>query len=216
MPKPPRRPFRAGHTGHTGKAAAVPDLAGPVVLLADVSEFQPDVADAAYLAWSKAIVIRALYGTVTDKAWYGGGRRAALHAGGARFTGIYAYITAGENAAVQARALVALLRRLEPGEKIFADIEEGAGNQQARWVEWADTVHAGLGDDPWDYSGLDFAAEHGLAPVDWVASYGGPEPAEPHRLWQFTDSYDIPGVGAADCSLYHGTISQLAAHGWHG
>jgi GH25 family lysozyme M1 (1,4-beta-N-acetylmuramidase) len=213
MPKSPRRPFRAGRTA---KPAAVPDLTGPVVLLADVSVFQPDVADATYLAWSKAIVIRALYGTVTDRAWYGGGRRAALHAGGARFTGIYAYITADEDVVVQARALVRLLGKMETGEKLFADIEEGAGDQQARWVAWADAVHAGLGDDPWDYSGLDFAAEHGLAPVDWVASYGGPEPAEPHRLWQFTDSYDIPGVGVGDCSLFHGTISQLAAHGWHG
>lgn len=229
-------PFRAGRAEGEQPPAAVTPLAVPgsiaaaalpgVVLMADCSEFQPDIADAAYLRWSKAIIVRALYGTRVDKAWYGGARRDALHAGGARFIGIYAYIT-GEDITAQARALVSLLGTLRPGEKIIADIEEGPGSQQARWVTWAKAVNAALGDPPWDYAGLNYAAAHGLQPVTWVAAYGTREPDPPHQLWQFTDAFTVPGVGVCDCSVFHGSIDELAAlayqgshavqaAGWHG
>jgi GH25 family lysozyme M1 (1,4-beta-N-acetylmuramidase) len=214
-------PFRAG--GLAGETAAplaahfaTPSVVtGSVVLLADVSEFQPDIADQVYLAWSKAIVIRALYGTRVDKAWYGGARRDALHAGGARFIGIYAYITA-QDITAQAKALISLLGQLRPGEKVIADIEEGPGSQQARWVTWAKAVNAALGDPPWDYSGLNFAAAHGLQPVTWVAAYGTREPDPPHQLWQFSDAYTVPGVGTCDCSVFHGSIDDLAALAYQG
>jgi GH25 family lysozyme M1 (1,4-beta-N-acetylmuramidase) len=215
-------PFRAGRTGETPPlAAAAAHLAAPsvasgqVVLMADVSEFQPDIADATYLRWSKAIVVRALYGTRVDKAWYGGARRDALHAGGARFIGFYAYITS-QDITAQAKALISLLGRLRPGEKLIADIEEGPGSQQARWVTWAKAVNAGLGDPPWDYSGLFFARDHGLQPVTWVAAYGTREPDVQHTLWQFTDAFKVPGVGTADCSVFHGSIDQLAALAYQG
>jgi GH25 family lysozyme M1 (1,4-beta-N-acetylmuramidase) len=218
-------PFRAGRTGETPPlAAAAAHLAAPsapsvasgqVVLMADVSEWQPDIADTAYLRWSKAIVIRALYGTRIDKAWYGGARRDALHAGGAKFIGIYAYITS-QDITAQAKALISLLGHLRPGEKVIADIEEGPGSQQARWVTWAKTVNAALGDPPWDYSGLNYAAAHGLQPVTWVAAYGTREPDPPHQLWQFTDAFKVPGVGTCDCSVFHGSIDDLAALAYQG
>lgn len=208
------KPFRAGGaelpqglSAHTAK----PAFADSVVLMADCSEFQPDIADAAYLRWSKAIIVRALYGTRVDKAWFGGARRDALHAGGAKFIGIYAYIRGDQDVTAQAKALISLLGTLRPGEKIIADIEEGTGSQQARWVTWAKTINAALGDPPWDYSGLNFAATHGLQPVTWVAAYGTREPDPPHQLWQFTDAFTVPGVGVCDCSVFHGTIDDLAA-----
>jgi hypothetical protein len=208
--------FRAG--GTDGMSVAIPARAarfsGNVVLLSDISEFQPDVADATYLRWSKAIVTRAMYGTRTDAAWYGGQRRADLHAGGARFYGIYQYVRSDEDAGAQARALADLLGGMRPGERIIGDIEEGSGSQQARWVEWADTINSELKFPPWDYSGLSFAQSHGLQPVDWVASYGAAEPGPVHKLWQFSATYPVPGVGTADCSVFHGTIDQLAALGY--
>jgi hypothetical protein len=203
--------FRAG-----GEVRGIPALTSPAVMLADVSEFEPQVNDPVYLAWSKAIIIRALYGSQhDDAAWYGGQRRDLLHAGGARFLGIYAYITAGEDAAVQAHALVSLLGHLRPGEKLIADLEEGDGNQAARWRQWSAVITAAYGAQasPWLYSGLDYAASHGLSP-EWTAAYQGTEPAAPHLLWQFSDAYPVPGVGLADCSVFRGTIDQLAAYGW--
>ena len=222
MTTPEPVPFRAGRTGETPPLAAAAHLAAPsvttgqVVLLADVSEFQPDIADATYLRWSKAIVIRALYGTRVDKAWFGGGRRDALHAGGAKFVGIYAYIRGDQDVTAQAKALISLLGKLRPGEKVIADIEEGTGSQQARWVTWAKAVNAALGDPPWDYSGLFFARDHGLQPVTWVAAYGTREPDVQHTLWQFTDAFKVPGVGVCDCSVFHGSIDELAALAYQG
>lgn len=206
--------FRAGRSS-LAKDAGPPftafQTAGPSVLLADISEFQPDIADAAYLAWSKAIVIRAAYGTRTDAAWYGGARRSQLLAGGAQFLGIYQYLVAGQDAAAQARALVSIIGKLNKGEVVICDLEEGAGNQHARLSAWATVIGGALGDAPWCYSGLWFAQSAGIAPVAWVAAYQSAEPAPPHRLWQFTDAYKVPGVGTCDCSVFHGTMAQLAA-----
>ena len=205
----------AGETPHAFDAAAMSFLAPRiivpgVVLLADISQFQREIV-AAYFAWSRAVIFRAMYGTTVDKAWYGGERRSFIHDNGAKFTGIYQYVTAFQNVLAQADALGNLLGSLKPGEKIIADIEEGAGSQQARWVQWATRV-AQLGDDPWDYSGANYARDHGLQPVDWIAAYGTREPDPPHKLWQFTDAFTVPGIaGAVDCSVYHGSIDDLAA-----
>jgi hypothetical protein len=209
--------FRAGAVAG---AAAVPQFApaaaSPGILLSDISAWQPDIADAAYLAWSKAIAFRAMYGTSVDRAWYGGARRDNLHAGGARFVGIYQYLTAGQDAAVQAHALVGLLGNLRTGEKLVCDIEEGApAEQAARFRQWSAVITGAYGRaaDPWLYAGLDFAAAAGLSP-QWLAAYRNAEPAGNHRLWQFSAAYPVPGVGIADCSLFHGTIDELAALGW--
>jgi hypothetical protein len=211
--------FRAGG-GLPDVAPAAPRApwaVGPQVLLADISEFEPQVNDAMYLAWSKAVIIRAAYGAQhDDRAWYGGQRRDLLHAGGAAFVGIYQYVVAGQDPAAQAAALVRLTGALRPGEKLIADIEEGSGNLTETWRIWSAEVSVATGDQPWRYSGLSFAAAHGLAPVEWVAAYQSAEPAVPHRLWQFTDAFQVPGVGTADCSVYHGTIGQLAALAYGG
>jgi len=68
----------------------------------------------------------------------------------------------------------------------------------------------------WTYTGLDFGATNGALPVQWVADYASAEPSSPHKLWQFTDSFNVPGVGTADCSLFHGTMDELAALAYQG
>lgn len=214
-------PFRAGRlAGETRELAEAmpPDFGANVVLLADVSEFQPNIADAAYLSWSQAIVIRAAYGDAhDDHAWYGGARRADLLSGGAQFLGIYQYIVAGQDPVAQAKALVRILGgKLNKGEMPIADIEEGGGSQSGRWQSWANVIEQELQWSPWDYSGANFAATTGLAPVDWVAAYGQREPAGQHTLWQFSDNYQVPGIGTSDCSVFHGTIDELAAYAFGG
>lgn len=208
--------FRAGLVPAAPGGLAVPAAVAPGILLADISEFQPDLNDAAYLRWSRAVAFRAMYGTRVDRAWYGGARRDALHAGGAAFTAMYQYLVAGVDAAVQAHALVALVGHLRQGEKLICDIEEGPpGEQAARWRQWSAVITAAYGRaaDPWQYAGLSFASAAGLSP-QWEAAYRATEPSGAHLLWQFSDTYPVPGVGVADCNLFHGTIGQLAAHGW--
>lgn len=184
-----------------------------VVRIADVSEFEPEVDDAVYLRWSLAVIFRALYGAFhVDHAWYGGQRRQFFHDGGARFVGIYQYIVASQSILAQAAALIELVGQLREGEVIIADIEEGSGDLAETWHIWSSAIEGALGDKPWDYSGLNFAADHGLQPVDWVAAYRAAEPTVPHTLWQCTSTATIPGIpGQCDMSIYHGTVDSLAA-----
>ncbi len=222
MSTPTRIPFRAGDVGVTPviRAAGIdipvsierPAIT-PQVLVADVSEFQPWVVDAVYLEWSKAIVVRAMYGSAhDDQAWFGGWRRTFLHQGGVRFLGIYQYLVAGQSGADQARAFRRLVGPIQPGEVFIADVEEGDRAMLTAWydemlVQYGQDIHKYL----WVYTGESFGAANDLLPVEWIAAYGQTEPASPHKLWQFTDSYQVPGVGTADCSVFHGTIDDLAA-----
>jgi GH25 family lysozyme M1 (1,4-beta-N-acetylmuramidase) len=202
--------FRAG-----GQQRGLPDVAAaaPVTYLADVSEYQADVVDAAYLAWSKAIAIRALYGADhDDAAWYGGQRRALLHSGGARVVLIYQYLVAGQSAAAQAQAFHQLVGAIQPGEVFVADFEEGAKQVLTDWFNemlalYGSEIHPYL----WVYTGFNFGQEQGALPVEWIAEYGSAEPSTPHKLWQFTSAYQVPGVGSCDASLFHGSIDELAA-----
>jgi len=214
-------PFRAGRRPQAAArpaALALPQFAGEFTLLADVSEFEPQIADPVYLAWSQAIVIRAAYGTShQDRAWYGGDRRARLHEGGCRFLGIYQYLVAGQDGAAQADALCGIIRAPQPGEVIIPDFEEG---QKSMLTAWYNRMLSNLGHGfapyLWTYTGLNFGQARGALPVEWIAAYGQGEPASPHKLWQFTDSFPVPGVGTADCSVFHGTIGELAALAYQG
>jgi hypothetical protein len=205
-------PFRDGSPAASQPApeAATPAFTGTYTLLADISEFQPDIADAAYLEWSKGISIRAMYGGAEDDgAWYGGARRADLHSGGAQFLNIYQYLVSGQSGQEQAEALMKLLGGLEKGEVITADFEEGQHAMLTAWYN--EMITLGVRDQYlWTYTGLNFGSAAGALPVQWLADYSTAEPASPHILWQFTDDYDVPGVGTADCSVYHGTITELA------
>lgn len=190
--------------------------------LPDVSEFQPNV-DWHEVASSNggAAVIRALYGiTHIDHAWYGGARRSDAHAKGIRALGIYAYLTATDDAILQAQAFVRLVGTLHPGEFAVVDVEEGDGNQLARVEAWLRYVNQHLNyagyNGAWVYSGDNYARNHGLEPMfagpthTWVAAYQAAEPhGLGHTLWQHADAEHWPGIGACDCSVFAGTVVDL-------
>jgi len=205
-----RTTFRAG-----GPARGIPVLAtgAAATYLADISEFQPDIDDATYLAWSKAVGIRAMYGAEHDDgAWYRGQRRADLHAGGAEFVAIYQYLVAGQSGAAQARAFHQLVGPIQPHEVFVADFEAGDHAMLTAWYnEMLALYGQGIAPYLWTYTGLLFGEAEGALPVQWLADYAAVEPSSRHTLWQFSETFDVPGVGTADCSVFHGTISQLAA-----
>lgn len=206
----PTRTLRSG-----GRRRGMPEVtaASQMVLLADVSEYQPDLVDATYLAWSKAVAVRAMYGDAhDDAAWYGGARRSALHAGGARAVLIYQYLVAEQSGAAQAQAFHKLVGAIQPGEIFVGDFEEGAPSMLNDWRNTMISLY-GYGIEPylWTYSDLWFGQQQGVMPVQWLADYTSTEPDAGQKLWQFSESYQVPGVGTADCSLFHGTIDQLAA-----
>ena len=185
------------------------------IYLADISEFQPNIDDKAYVAWSHAIIIRALYGTNhVDKAWYGGARRAELHKAGISFLGIYQYLVAGQSGTAQAQAFHNLVGPIQQGEVFIADFEEGSKSMLTDWYNEMKVLYGtALFADKhvWTYTGEYFGEQNHVLPVEWIAAYQAVAPASPHILWQFTDKYPVPGVGTCDVSEYTGTIDQLAA-----
>lgn len=205
-----KTPFRAGGTEAGMLASAFKE---PYVLMADVSEFQANIADAVYLKWSKAIAIRALYGDAhDDKAWYGGQRRTLLHSGGARVVLIYQYLVASQSGAPQAAAFRKLVGAIRPGEIFVADYEEGDRSVLTSWYDSMLSLYGkSIAPYLWTYTGESFGRAHSTLPVEWIAAYQSAEPSSPHRLWQFTDSYSVPGVGKCDASVFHGSIDELAA-----
>jgi hypothetical protein len=209
-------PFRAGQAPGVQPA----DIAAPLTFtastspvntyLADVSEFEMDVNDPVYLAWSKAMVIRAAYGDAHDDlAWYAGARRAALHKGGAKFVGIYQFLVPGQDGTAQANAFHDLVGPLQPGEVLIADFEQGTKPMLTAWYNAM--LHWYPNQFLWTYTGLFFGRDQGALPVQWLADYTSVEPNEGQLLWQFTSTYNVPGVGQADCSVFHGTVDRLAA-----
>ena len=152
------------------------------------------------------------------------------------FTGLYQYIVAGQDITAQARAFCAWIgppSAIAPGTVLIADLEEGGGDQLGRANAWLGHVdhYYGLDRQPlparsWLYAGASFAADHGLTPIfasqrhTWVAAYSAAEPRLGHTLWQSTDGSAgshitaWAGCGRIDTSVYHGTLTQLAAAGW--
>jgi len=142
-------------------------------------------------------------------------RRADLHAAGIRFLGIYQYLVSGQNGASQAQAFHRLVGPIQQGKVFVADFEEGDKPMLTDWYNEMHTLYGpGITDYLWTYTGVDFGEERDVLPVQWIADYDAPEPDTSHVLWQFTDAYDVPGVGITDCNQYDGTMAQLATHGW--
>lgn len=215
-----KTPFRAGSRPGTLQETLHPAVSftGNYVLMADVSEFQPNVVDAAYVQWSHAVGMRALYGSQHDDgAWYGGDRRTQFHASGIRFLSIYQYLVAGQSGKAQAQAFKNLVGAIRPGEVFVADFEEGQPGMLTDWYnEMLALYGAGIKPYLWSYSGLFFGETTGALPVEWLAAYESNEPASPHVLWQFSSGFTMPGVGSADCSVFHGTMAQLEAKAYQG
>jgi Glycosyl hydrolases family 25 len=199
----------------------MPVAASSVFLLPDLSEFQPD-ADMAGIAKQNggAAIIRACYGGAHPDKVFAKFRKAAA---GYRFLGLYQYLVAGQDVIAQARAFCSIAGHLAAYEVPIVDVEEGAGSQYQRAIDWCGHVDRQLGKRSWVYSGVAFAEAHGLASIfassrhTWVAAYSQAEPSLAHTLWQCTDGKtgshitSWPGAGKCDTSLYHGSLAQLAA-----
>lgn len=203
-------------------------MASTVLLLPDLSEFQPG-ADMAGIKASNggAAIIRAAYGDADPDQVFARLRAAAA---GYKFLGLYQYIVASQDVTAQAKAFVKLVGKLAAHEIPVIDLEEGDGNQSGRANAWLAAVDGAfgltarpLGERSWLYSGESFATSHGLAGFfgsqrrTWLAAYNAVEPTMAHTLWQSTNGSvgahitSWPGAGKCDTSLYHGTVSELAA-----
>ena len=211
------------------------------VLLPDVSEFQsPASGNAPSWAGIKsqnggAAIIRVGYGNAhLDQMLVS--NRSRIKSLKYPFCGLYQYLRASQDVRSQAHAFIKWIGpNLNAGEIPILDLEEGSGNQSGRANQWLgiidDAYHLmslPLSRRSWLYSGQDFAVNAGLAPIfhsarrTWIAAYQASEAGLlPHTLWQSTDGQvganrtNWSGCGFVDTSIYHGSLADLAALGWH-
>jgi GH25 family lysozyme M1 (1,4-beta-N-acetylmuramidase) len=198
----------------------------PDTHLPDVSEFQPNVTWPQVVAHNGgAGIVRAHNGYRTDNCWYGGARRTAAEQAGCRVLGFYAYLPKEIDPVTSARALASVVGSLKPGQFAILDLEEGTGDQDPRAVAWLNECDRLLTypgyHGAWLYSGDNFYHVDNLMPIansnrhTWVAAYGQGEPNDvPHTLWQHSSSEAWPGIGACDCSIFHGDVAALEAKVW--
>ena len=211
------------------------------VTLPDVSEFQsPASGNAPNWAGIKsqnggAAIIRVGYGNAHLDGMLVS-NRSAIKSLNYPFCGLYQYLRAGQDVQSQANAFIDWIGpSLNEGEIPILDLEEGSGDQSGRANQWLglidDAYHLmslPLSQRSWLYSGQNFAITAGLAPIfnsarrTWVAAYQASEAGLlPHTLWQSTDGQvganqtDWSGCGSVDTSIYHGSLADLAALGWH-
>lgn len=172
----------------------------------DVSKWQPTVD---FSKVGPAVILRAHTGHGADPTFAARLPQARAHQ---QVRGFYIYLIKDRDAASQGREAAAVIGRLQPGEFIAVDVEEGAGDQSARAQACAAELDKACGGHAWIYSGESFNHDH-LAHVTgrrmWLAAYRATEPGSPHALWQHTDAEPHPGIGKCDCSIFHGTIEQL-------
>jgi GH25 family lysozyme M1 (1,4-beta-N-acetylmuramidase) len=176
-----------------------------VIHIADISEFQPTVD---FAQVGPAVIVRAHNGRRPDRVF-------TAHRDGARahcqVRGFYGYVVKDRDAATQGREMAALVGRLQPGEFIACDLEEGDGDQTPRAEAWSAVVDEKCGGKAWVYSGASFRTDHlaGEARTFWEAAYQNLEPHDRHVLWQHSDHENHPGIGPCDCSIFDGSVEDL-------
>lgn len=171
----------------------------------DLSEFQ-DTVD--FTQVGPAVIVRAHNGRRADHLFTQHRDGARAHC---RVRGWYGYVVADRDAAQQGREMAALIGKLQSGEFIACDLEEGSGNQTARADAWCAEVDKACGGTAWVYSGAAFRTDHlaGEARRFWEAAYQNVEPHDRHVLWQHSDHENHPGIGPCDCSIFDGTVDDL-------
>ena len=155
-----------------------------------------------------------------DKAWYGGGRRAALHAGGARLPRDLHLPLAAARTARRRRSAFHRPRRRRPSparcsSRTSRKAHAGADRlvQRDARRRTAQASHRTCGPTPASTSGRPQACCRSSGSPTTPAS----RRASPHLMWQFTDALPAcPGSASADCSVFGGPVSQLAARAWQG
>lgn len=190
----------------------------PDLHLADLSDWNPGANFEEYAAGGRpGVFLKATEGTSFRASTFAG-YRAAAHAAGLVFVGLY-HFAKGGSADAEAQHFLDTIGTLRPGEVAVLDAEV-AGLDAAWCRRWLGIVMEATGRDPllycsWSYWG-DALSNMTDCPL-WIAAYHGlghddPRDTVPNcRFWQFTDRADVAGVGSADDSVFRGTVDDLAA-----
>lgn len=185
------------------------------LLIADVNDAHTVTDWGAYATFSPVLIAKATEGTSFVSPLFAAQRAGAAKAGLKAF-GIYHFWSPGVDPVAQAKHCVATVGKLhdKPLEWLVLDVEQG--DDMAAYHQFCVHADQALGRKTWLYGGTQLTAAQTPRPR-WIARYYDqrPDPAgQPdigEVLWQFADSYPVPGVGAADCSVYHGDVAQFVA-----
>lgn len=198
-----------------------------ILIIADTNEFHPLLDGRKYRDSHEpdgtnhpVVILRATYSNSHPDNAYGTSIAEARDA--KLLVGHYGYMAGGVDAASQGHFFGSIVKAhggLKPGDTIWCDDEEGAGDQVARVKAFLNAARGVLHNDPaveGVYSGAAFYNAHGLGSLPggvlrWIAAYDQPDPhIAGEDLWQFTDKRVIPGVsGACDASIFKGTVDDI-------
>lgn len=183
------------------------------LLIADVNDAHPVTDWGKYAAFSPVLIAKATQGTTFVAPTFAEHRAGAAKAGLKAF-GMYHFWQPGDDPLAQAEHAVATIGslRAEPLEWLVLDVE--SGTDMADYHAFCLHADAALGRTTWLYGGQQLTAAATARPR-WIARYYDQTPNPAHApdigetLWQFADTYPVPGVGPADCSVYRGALAGL-------
>ncbi len=183
------------------------------LLIVDVNNAHPMHDWDAYAAFSPVAIAKMTEGATFLAPTFAGHRDGARKAGLKAF-GAYHFWSPGVDPVKQAENAVAALGalRTDPVEWLALDVE--TGSDFAAYEAFCRHTDAALGRITWMYGGHQLK-DHAPHRPRWIARYFDHTPDPAHApginetLWQFTDKFDVPGVGPADCSVFRGTAAQL-------
>ena len=186
------------------------------LLIGDVNDFHPVTDWPAYAHFSPVLIAKATQGTSFVATTFEQSRNGAADAKLQAF-GMYHFFQPGEDPVAQANFAVATVKELRdsPREWLVLDVE--TGTDIAAYHAFCETADAALGRRTWLYGGQQLTAAVTTRPR-WIARYYDqtPNPAgQPgigEVLWQFADTYAVPGVGPADCSVFRGDVAEFLTH----
>jgi GH25 family lysozyme M1 (1,4-beta-N-acetylmuramidase) len=185
------------------------------LLIGDVNDAHTVTDWKAYAAFSPVLIAKATQGTSFVAPTFAAQRAGAAKAGLKAF-GTYHFWQPGEDPVAQAEHAVATIGKLAdtPLEWLVLDVE--TGDDMSDYHAFCVHADAALGRRTWLYGGEQLTAAQTPRPR-WIARYYDQTPNPAHApgigetLWQFADTYAVPGVGAADCSVYFGELAGLEA-----
>jgi GH25 family lysozyme M1 (1,4-beta-N-acetylmuramidase) len=186
------------------------------LLVADVNDDHPVTNWPEYAKFSPVLIAKMTQGTTFVAPTFAEHRAGAEKAGLAAF-GAYHFWQPGDDPVAQAELAVRTLGslRAKPLEWLILDVE--TGTDFADYHAFCAHADAALGRTTWLYGGAQLTPAVTKRPR-WIARYYDYTDNPAHApgigevLWQFSDKYAVPGVGAADCSVYRGTAAELTAY----
>ncbi len=207
-------------------------------LYADISSFQTVSSWPDYVAWAKQwdgiarILLRSSQGvgvpdTSFEQFW------SNAIANGIDRIGVYHYcypnLHSGSAGAIAEADYFASVvgSRLRPGDWLMMDLEQ---NEQGAWaLAFGQRLRAHYPETPiWLYDSLSHIQQYFKNPAlaslfqlnvaDWTldpnARPACPSPWASYVSLQFSDRYDVPGIGPCDCNVWLGETAMSVPQGW--